>query len=365
MSRGMVFSCPMPLGSPGPSRPLTRLHKAFQSHFPEYRCIEPSEFPQLKDTNGLGHAIGPAFDDVALDHLKNNACDVFLGGGGASLRQMEHLASKGAVCGTTWFSSHWKHAQGILAEEYAKFGNTAPSIHPYVAWRAQVEQTRSHFMIVPSEYCKNTYPSSMQDRIHVAEFGVDTEAFQAAPKRLSERLNVLFPATNPPRKGLLYALDAWTGLKPDKFLLTITGSPIGNNTGPMTLLGRDGKRLDHAPVTSHGWVTDADMRNLYAGSDVLLLPSLEEGQALASLEAAACGLPLIVTPEVGLPITDGKEGFIVPSRNPKAIRDALQTLQEDEALYHRMSKAARLFAEARPWSFFTDRVTSILEEVHA
>ena len=76
----------------------------------------------------------------------------------------------------------------------------------------------------------------------------------------------------------------------------------------------------------------------------------------------ASGLPIIVTPETGIPITDGKEGFIVPSRDPKAIHDAIQYLGEHEYEYHKMSVNARAFAENRPWSKFTDRVYDILKE---
>ena len=351
--RAVLFSCPQPLNAPGPSRPLTRLHNAFQAHFQASHTLWPQLFPQMADPGKLGEALGPAFDDVATDRLTDAgstmAPNVFLGGGGASLHQMEWAhALAGASCGTLWFSSHYEHATKVLATEYAAHGIQSTPIHPYVAWRAKQEQLASDFLVVPSEACKATYPAALQHKIHVAQFGVDTERYRPRPKRQNPRLQVLFPGTNPFRKGLRYALQAWKTLDHAKYQLTVTGTQLAPLPPNMP------------PVLSTGWVPDPAMDDLYASHDVLLLPSLEEGQALASLEAAACGLPLIVTPETGLPITDGKEGFVVPARDPAAIQHALETLQDPD-VYHRMSHAARVFAEARPWSFFTDRVISILE----
>ena len=59
----------------------------------------------------------------------------------------------------------------------------------------------------------------------------------------------------------------------------------------------------------HSQVLDVMME-----SDVLVLPSLGEGFGLVVTEALACGLPVIVTPNVGASdlVRDGQEGFVVP-----------------------------------------------------
>ena len=86
-------------------------------------------------------------------------------------------------------------------------------------------------------------------------------------------------------------------------------------------------------------------------SDVLVLPSLSEGFGLVVTEALACGLPVIVTPNVGASdlIKDGREGFVVPICSAEAIAERLNALNEDRELLARMSQNAHRTAAGRPW----------------
>ena len=56
----------------------------------------------------------------------------------------------------------------------------------------------------------------------------------------------------------------------------------------------------------------------------------------------ACGLPVIATTNTGGPdiITDGVEGFIVPIRNPNAIREKLLYLYQNPDIRDKMAQAA-------------------------
>ena len=56
-----------------------------------------------------------------------------------------------------------------------------------------------------------------------------------------------------------------------------------------------------------------------------MLPSLEEGLVRTALEAMACGLPAILTPNCGADdyIREGVNGSIVPIRDPQAIADRI------------------------------------------
>jgi glycosyltransferase involved in cell wall biosynthesis len=60
-------------------------------------------------------------------------------------------------------------------------------------------------------------------------------------------------------------------------------------------------------------------------ADIFILPSLEDGLAFTVLEALACGLPAITTPNTGASdlIQSGVNGEVVPIRDPKAIADAV------------------------------------------
>ena len=58
------------------------------------------------------------------------------------------------------------------------------------------------------------------------------------------------------------------------------------------------------------------------------------------LEAMACGVPVIVSSEVGAKevFADGVEGFVVPSRDVGALRSRILFLYEDAAVRARMSR---------------------------
>ena len=67
-----------------------------------------------------------------------------------------------------------------------------------------------------------------------------------------------------------------------------------------------------------------------------------EGLGLAALEAAACGLPVIVGDSGGAPETvrDGDTGFVVPSHDHQLLAERLSLLLDNPCLRRRWDLAA-------------------------
>jgi glycosyltransferase involved in cell wall biosynthesis len=89
---------------------------------------------------------------------------------------------------------------------------------------------------------------------------------------------------------------------------------------------------------------------------------------MVQAEAMACGLPVIATTNTGAQdlFTDGVEGFIVPIRNPEAIREKVLLLYQNPELRHEMSKAAlRRVTEIGGWRDYGDRTARLYEEAIA
>lgn len=85
---------------------------------------------------------------------------------------------------------------------------------------------------------------------------------------------------------------------------------------------------------THNWI--------YNTSSIYLAPSLQEGWGLTVGEAMICGNAIVCTNTLGFQemVTDGKEGFIVPTRNSVALADAILKLIENPELRIRMARTS-------------------------
>ncbi|WP_290890454.1 glycosyltransferase family 4 protein [Arenimonas sp.] len=97
-----------------------------------------------------------------------------------------------------------------------------------------------------------------------------------------------------------------------------------------------------------------DMPGLFAGVDLVVLPSYREGLPKGLIEAAACALPLVTTDVPGCRevVTDGVDGLLVPVRDADALGKAIARLQDEPALAQRLGAAAR----AKALALFDERL---------
>ena len=77
--------------------------------------------------------------------------------------------------------------------------------------------------------------------------------------------------------------------------------------------------------------------------DVFVMPSLTETTSLATLEAMASGLPVVVTPLGNMKeyVVSGQNGYFFPKRNVPILVDRLNRLIEDKPLRQRLGANAR------------------------
>jgi glycosyltransferase involved in cell wall biosynthesis len=95
-----------------------------------------------------------------------------------------------------------------------------------------------------------------------------------------------------------------------------------------------------------GWRDDT--ADLLAGSDIFVLPSLNEGLGLVLIEAMAANLPVVATRVGGVPevVEEGQTGLLVEARDSDQISSAILRLARDRALRERMGRAGRDRADA-------------------
>ncbi|MFL1453582.1 glycosyltransferase [Marinobacter sp. GN3S48] len=92
-----------------------------------------------------------------------------------------------------------------------------------------------------------------------------------------------------------------------------------------------------------------DVAELLAMSDVVALPSLDEGMPMILLESTARGVPAVTTSVGDIPklIRDGESGLIIPREDPTALADAIEKLQMDAGLRQRLASSAQAIMQSR------------------
>ena len=115
-------------------------------------------------------------------------------------------------------------------------------------------------------------------------------------------------------------------------------------------------------MTFHGPVSRDGAALWYRQSDVFVLPTLSDGFALTQLEALAHGLPVIVTPNCGRVVREGKTGFIIPPRDPQALADAILRFVHHPSLAQEMAPFCRQAVKAYSVDAYGKRLVEIIQK---
>ncbi len=286
------------------------------------------------------------FDSKVARRLSSLRPDVVYAYEGGALKTFREAKRLGIRTIYEQASSYWYWVRQLLAQEAERsptFAGLLPNLADSAAhleWKDE-ELSLAETVFVASEHVRRTLAGAVsQEKIRVVHYGAPAvrqrEQVVTDPAR---PLRVLFVGVLVQHKGIGYLLDAIDGL----------GSQV-----ELTLVGRRfhaNARVDEAcrrwrwfETLSNDQVLDVMME-----SDVLVLPSLGEGFGLVVTEALACGLPVIVTPNVGASdlVRDGREGFVVPVCSADAIAERLQTLSRDRELLAAMSRRAQATAAGK------------------
>jgi glycosyltransferase involved in cell wall biosynthesis len=182
-------------------------------------------------------------------------------------------------------------------------------------------------------------------RITVIPPGIDLDLWQPAAERDAaagdgdkRHFRILFVAGDLHRKGGDVLLQAFQGLRAvDKGveLHVVTHSTPPQGEGIVA-------RHDLDPNTP-GLIA------VFRSCDVFVLPTEAEAFGIAAVEAAASGLPALVTDVGGLTdvVSDGETGFIIRPGDVQTLVTRLRLLRGDPPLRARMGCAARFRAEQR------------------
>ncbi|MDA8025304.1 MAG: glycosyltransferase family 4 protein [Actinomycetota bacterium] len=234
--------------------------------------------------------------------------------------------------------------------------------------RSQVRAARKAQQIITvSETSKVDVVKEMGARpenIEVVHVGVDTKIFHPieGATRRSHRI-VTTSSADVVLKGLIYLAKAALILKeefPD-LEVKVLGTPRGDSEVHRFVSENGlGEIFDFV-----GRVTQDEMVRLYSESTVAVVPSIYEGFSFPSIEAMACGVPLVATYGGAIPEVVGVDGscaILVPTRDDVALSEAIRTLFNDAELRSTLAAngLSRVF-ERYTW----DRCAEQVERIYA
>ncbi len=296
------------------------------------------------------------FDWLARRYIDGgDIFDVFNHFGLFSMRKAKQMGMKTIVQRS---SAHPVIHDRILREEYARHGLRFSEANKLLFRKHNQEYAEADAIVVPSEFVWRTMisqgvPETKLRRVH---FGFAPERFKPMPEVKTDRtFRVLFVGAISLQKGVQYLLEAFSRLNLPDAELVLAGGKFPDSR---TFLPKYKGLYRHIP-----FVAQPELAAIYNSASVFVLPSLQDGFGMVVYEAAACGLPVIITENVGAAIRDHQDGYIVPIRDPDALADRLLRLYRDQELRRDMGRSACEYVQQFTWEAYHQQVIHLYDDL--
>lgn len=232
--------------------------------------------------------------------------------------------------------------------------------HRYLQFFTARAVRKASTIIAVSEYTKQqiqaTYPET-EGRVRViyqglsAGFGPQSACRidEFRERRAMDHPYVLFVGTIEPRKNVAALVRA--------FERAVLDAALPHH---LYLVGGRGWGADAVQAALHqsrvryrchvlGYVDSEDLPLYYAGADVFVYPSLEEGFGLPPAEAMACGTPVITSNTSSLPEVVGHAAITVDPNDENGLARAIVGVLTDDDLSRRLRAAGPAQAAKFSW----------------
>jgi len=205
-------------------------------------------------------------------------------------------------------------------------------------------------VLVSSEYtatqCREIGFSD--DQLHVVPLGVEpvvmspTDIAAVRQRHGLDRRYVMWAGTVEPRKNLSTLLEAFASVGRDADLLL--AGPTGWQVDLEALMKPLGDRVRRV-----GFVERRELMALYAGAEMVCLPSLEEGFGLTALESMSVGTPVLASDNSAMAEVGGSAVVALPATDVGAWAAAIGDLLDDPDRRIALSAAGLERASSFTW----------------
>ncbi len=272
-------------------------------------------------------------------------------------------------CHRLFLSRHREHLGGGGLRQRARL-----LTHGWGALMEKIALRNARVVVVPSSglarELESVYPTLTRGKVRIIPNPVDTHRFERPANFESAdvrtRLHIAQDAFvlsfcalgNYERKGLGIVLEALAQVSNLGIHLIVIGGTAGENrefAGIAKNLGVEG--------AVHFAGFQKDVRPYLWASNAYVFPSIYETFCLACFQAAAAGLPLIVTPFSGVEefVVPGENGWVV-ERSANSVQAAIRDAARSPQKTAQMGEAAKQRVELYRQELFQARWLALLEK---
>ena len=195
-------------------------------------------------------------------------------------------------------------------------------------------------------------------KVIVQPSGINEIFFEKFAKQYeNERFTIVTVANLFPKKNIELVLEIAQELPACKFVI------VGEGTHRI-ILESIIKSNSISNVELVGFKSAVEVREYYQQSDCYLLTSFAEGTPTSSLEAMACGLPIISSNAGGLGniVKENENGFILDDFDKKRYVKRINLIKDDVNLRVKMFETNVLLAKNYTWDNVARHITQIMEK---
>jgi glycosyltransferase involved in cell wall biosynthesis len=274
--------------------------------------------------------------------LKPDLCYVFTQVGLETLR-WARLTSVPTVLESP--NGHIRNFRKVCETESLRWSSHSFRGHPSPTMVDRVEQeyALADSLRVSSQWSRASlaHHGIAAPRVWVFQQPVNLERFHPAAAPPPEGpLRVCFVGSLDFRKGFVYLLGAIKLIGSEHIQLAIVGATGSRPCRQLFERERKGVNLECAP---------GDPIPVYRRSEIMVLPTLEDGSPFAVAEAMASGLPVIVTDACGSAewVRHGDTGWVIPAGDTEALAHVLEEALRRRSKLRAMGEAGRRDTEQR------------------
>lgn len=249
-------------------------------------------------------------------------------------------------------NAHTKFAYEVVQRECERLGVTLPRDHEH-AYKADVlskeeeEYRWADRILCPSDFVARTFIEKgfAKEKLVLYQYGFDEKKCYPETKLRDKKsgLTMLFAGGCAPRKGLHYALEAWlrSSAHQDGTFL-IVGDFVPGYAEKLSSM------LAHPSVRRLGY--RKDLPDIMRQSDILVLPSIEEGSALVTWDGRGCGCVLLVSDATGAPCKHMENALVHRAADVDTLARHITSLHEDRGLLERLRANSLSTTHEMTWS---------------